>query len=85
MDIPTEHYVDNDSSYTRLHVIVSVSHLSEIISFLIRLYQSSYFIPLSSHESVILSSIFHYHYHDQQKQPVILSLIQSIDMTMEYS
>ena len=53
--------------------------------FLIRLYQSSYFIPLSSHESVILSSIFHYHYHDQQKQPVILSLIQSIDMTMEYS
>ena len=33
MDIPTEHYVDNDSSSTRLHVIVSVSHLSEIIFF----------------------------------------------------
>lgn len=50
-----------------------------------RLHQSSYFIPLLSHESVILSTIFHYHDHDQQKQPVILSLIQSIDMAMEYS
>ena len=32
-----------------------------------------------------IATIFHYHYHEQQKQPVILSLIQSIDMTMEYS